>query len=165
LLNGRANYRFCPFMVMPALSRIRWELSFGGHHSPSPNIIFGKARTTTPFARQANSTVRAREHVSPDEVERLIVAARRLSAGGWPNDALLIMMVYHHALRASEIAGLRWHQIDLKAGGLPEAPIVRCQQFPAKGATAGDVFTNCGKELSHSPSAREAQLTGGAVFP
>jgi integrase len=96
-------------------SRIRWELSFGGHHSPSPNTIFGKARKITP-SRQANSAVKMRERVSPDEVERLIVAARQVSDGRLAEpDALLIMMAYRHGLRASGIDGLRWNQIDLKA--------------------------------------------------
>ena len=33
-------------------------------------------------------------------------------------DALLIMTAYRHGLRASEIGGLRWDQIDLKASVL-----------------------------------------------
>jgi integrase len=79
------------------------------------NTIFGKARKITP-SRQANSAVRMRERVSPDEVERLIVAARQVSDGrSAERDALLIMMAYRHGLRASGIAGLRWNQIDLKA--------------------------------------------------
>jgi integrase len=28
------------------------------------------------------------------------------------------MMAYRHGLRASELAGLRWDQIDLKAGSI-----------------------------------------------
>jgi len=105
-------------MVMPAHLESRWELSFGGHHSPSPNTIFGK-RAKSPPSRQANSAVRTREHVSPDEGRE---AHRRCatSVGGRvaERDALLIMMAYRHGLRASEIAGLRWDQIDLKAGVL-----------------------------------------------
>jgi integrase len=66
--------------------------------------------------RPKNREVRAREHLTPDEVERMIAAAGRL--GRYPNrDALLIMMAYRHGLRASELAGgkkaqpLRWDQV------------------------------------------------------
>jgi type 1 fimbriae regulatory protein FimB/type 1 fimbriae regulatory protein FimE len=63
--------------------------------------------------RPKNRAVRAREHLTPDEVERMIASAGRL--GRYPNrDALLIMMAYRHGLRASELAGkqaLRWDQV------------------------------------------------------
>lgn len=63
--------------------------------------------------RSKNLAVRAREHLTPDEVERMIAAAGRL--GRYPNrDSLLIMMAYRHGLRASELAGelaLRWDQV------------------------------------------------------
>jgi integrase len=62
--------------------------------------------------------VRTREHLLPDKVERLIIAAHQSSGRVAERDALLIMMAYRHALRASEIAALRWDQIDLKAGML-----------------------------------------------
>jgi integrase len=62
--------------------------------------------------------VRAREHLSPDEVERLIIAASQTGGRMAARDALLIMMAYRHGLRASEIAALRWNQFDLKAGML-----------------------------------------------
>ncbi|HEV3116464.1 MAG TPA: tyrosine-type recombinase/integrase [Gemmataceae bacterium] len=61
---------------------------------------------------------RTREYLTPDEVERIVLAAR--SAGGRlaERDALLIMTAYRHGLRASELIALRWEQIDLKAGVL-----------------------------------------------
>jgi integrase len=47
-----------------------------------------------------------------------VIAAAARQAGGRVavRDALLIMMAYRHGLRASELAGMRWDQIDLKAG-------------------------------------------------
>jgi type 1 fimbriae regulatory protein FimB len=71
----------------------------------------GKARGSTsgPLAQHR----RTREHLAPDEVERMIIAAGhggRLSE----RDALLIMMAYRHGLRASELIVLRRDQIDLK---------------------------------------------------
>lgn len=68
-----------------------------------------------PPRRQPNSASRTREHLTPDEVERLITAARRAGGRLAERDALLIMMAYRHGLRASELAQLRWDQIDTKA--------------------------------------------------
>src|SRR5262249_57735731 len=48
----------------------------------------------------------------------MIAAARRTDSRVAERDALLIMMAYRHGLRASELAGLRWDQINLKAGTL-----------------------------------------------
>jgi integrase len=83
-----------------------------------PQTPFSAKRTKSPPARQANRAVRSREHLRPDEVERLIVAARQVGRRVAERDALLIMMAYRHSLRASEIAGLRWDQIELKGGVL-----------------------------------------------
>jgi type 1 fimbriae regulatory protein FimE len=65
--------------------------------------------------RQQNQAVRTREHLTPEEVERLIIAARQTGGRVAERDALLILMAYRHGLRASELAQLRWDQIDLKA--------------------------------------------------
>jgi len=46
----------------------------------------------------------------------MIAAARQADGRLAERDALLIMIAYRHGLRASELAGLRWDQIDLKAG-------------------------------------------------
>jgi type 1 fimbriae regulatory protein FimB/type 1 fimbriae regulatory protein FimE len=46
----------------------------------------------------------------------MIAAARRTDSRVAERDALLIMMAYRHGLRASELAGLRWDQMDLRAG-------------------------------------------------
>jgi integrase len=85
---------------------------------PLPQTLFSAKRAKSPPPRQPNNAVRRREHLSPDEVERLITAARQIGGRVAERDALLIMMAYRHGLRASEIAGLRWDQIDLKAGVL-----------------------------------------------
>jgi type 1 fimbriae regulatory protein FimB/type 1 fimbriae regulatory protein FimE len=68
--------------------------------------------------RQPNQASRAREYLTPDEVERMIAAARRTGGRLAERDALLIMIAYRHGLRASELIALRWDQIDLKAGTL-----------------------------------------------
>ena len=51
-------------------------------------------------------------------MERLIIAAHQVGGRVAERDALLIMMAYRHGLRTSELAGLRWDQIKLKAGTL-----------------------------------------------
>jgi type 1 fimbriae regulatory protein FimB len=58
-----------------------------------------------------------REYLGPAEVEALIRAAKDGRHGA--RDALMISLAYHHALRVSELVGphgLRWGDIDLKAG-------------------------------------------------
>src|SRR5260370_8293033 len=69
-----------------------------------------------PPIRQNNQASRTREYLTPEEVERMIVAARRAGGRLTERDALLIMMAYRHGFRASELIALRWEQIDLKAG-------------------------------------------------
>jgi integrase len=58
-----------------------------------------------------------REHLTPEEVERLIITVRLTGGRVAERDALLILMAYRHGLRASELVQLRW-DVDLKAGVL-----------------------------------------------
>jgi integrase len=71
-----------------------------------------------PPTRQRNEANRTREYLTPDEVERMIIAARQSGGRLAARDTLLIMMAYRHGFRASELIALRWDQIDLKAGTL-----------------------------------------------
>ena len=73
-------------------------------------------RRNLPPVRQRNQASRSREHLTPDEVERMILAARQAGGRMAYRDALLITMAYRHGLRASELVALRWDQINLKAG-------------------------------------------------
>jgi type 1 fimbriae regulatory protein FimB/type 1 fimbriae regulatory protein FimE len=75
-------------------------------------------RENQPPVRQPHQASRTREYLTLDEVERMIVAARRAGGRLAERDALVIMMAYRHGLRASELIALRWDQIDLKAGTL-----------------------------------------------
>ncbi len=80
-------------------------------NGPAPNIQNGKV----PPTRRKNSEVRSREHLTPDEVEQLINAAK--SVGRHKHrDATLILMAYRHGLRVSELVALRWDMVDLKQG-------------------------------------------------
>ncbi len=67
--------------------------------------------------RQKNSDRRVREHLTPDEVERLITAAKSLGRHGH-RDATLILLAYRHGLRCRELVSLRWDMFDLKQGAL-----------------------------------------------
>lgn len=57
-----------------------------------------------------------RDHLTPDEVKRLIEAVKK--QGGWYafRNATLILMLYRHGLRRSEAAHLRWSDVDLAGG-------------------------------------------------
>jgi integrase len=68
--------------------------------------------TVTP-RRPSNAELRTREHLTPDEVERLIEAAKTNRHGH--RDALMVLLAYRHGLRAAEVVDLRWEQIDFKS--------------------------------------------------
>jgi len=66
-------------------------------------------RAVTP-TRLANSEYRKREHLTPSEVEKLIEAAKTNRHGH--HDATMLLVAYRHGLRASELCGLEWSQVD-----------------------------------------------------
>jgi integrase len=70
---------------------------------------------TVPPRRVSNATLRSREHLTPDEVEQLITAARQRGRYGH-RDSTLLMLAYRHGLRVGELVALRWEQVDLTAG-------------------------------------------------
>ena len=60
--------------------------------------------------RLANADMRSREYLTPDEIEKLIKAAKE---GRWSlRDACLIMVAYRHGLRAKEACELEWSQVE-----------------------------------------------------
>jgi len=60
--------------------------------------------------RPANSVLRTREYLTPQEIEKLIKEARRGRYGH--RDATLILIAFRHGLRASEICDLEWSQVE-----------------------------------------------------
>src|ERR1700722_19163817 len=68
-------------------------------------------RTVIP-QRPPNSDLRTREHLTADEVEKLIEAAKANRYGY--RDALMVVLAYRHGLRAAEVVDLRWEQVDFK---------------------------------------------------
>ena len=66
-----------------------------------------------PPQKPKNADRRAREYLTSAEVDQLMKAARRVGRHGH-RDATLILLMYRHGLRVSEIGALQWNQIDLK---------------------------------------------------
>jgi type 1 fimbriae regulatory protein FimB/type 1 fimbriae regulatory protein FimE len=54
--------------------------------------------------------VRTREYLTPEEIDRLIAAARRNRWG--QRDATAILLTYRHGLRVAELCALQWTQVD-----------------------------------------------------
>ena len=72
-------------------------------------------RAVTP-TRLANSEYRKREHLTPSEVEKLIEAAKTNRYGH--RDATMLLVAFRHGLRASELCGLEWSQVDFTSATL-----------------------------------------------
>jgi type 1 fimbriae regulatory protein FimB/type 1 fimbriae regulatory protein FimE len=68
-------------------------------------------RTVTP-QRPPNAELRTREHLTADEVEKLIETVKQNRYGHL--DALMVLLAFRHGLRAAEVVDLRWEQIDFK---------------------------------------------------
>ena len=84
--------------------------------------------------RLTNSKYRSREHLTPSEVEKLIEAAKTNRYGH--RDATMLLVAFRHGLRASELCGLEWSQVDFTGQpSLPEpaaaTPSIRTTQPPA----------------------------------
>ena len=78
-----------------------------------PSTVNGKV----PPRRVANAARRPREYLTPEEVKRLLVAARkRVGARNPHRDATMILLAYRHGLRASELCATRWDMLDLGQG-------------------------------------------------
>ena len=74
-----------------------------------------KKRTVTP-TRRPNAELRTREHLTETEIEKLLKAA---GTNRWGHrDGTMILVSYHHGLRASELVNLRWDQINFATATL-----------------------------------------------
>jgi type 1 fimbriae regulatory protein FimB/type 1 fimbriae regulatory protein FimE len=60
--------------------------------------------------------LRTREHLTENEVEKLIEAAKGNRQGA--RDGLMVLMAYRHGLRAAEIVDMRWEQVNFDRGEL-----------------------------------------------
>lgn len=116
--NGRPPMSISPDFTEKGSKRESQAIS---PSAPTAMTPVGAARPTpengkvAPPRRVANRERRAREHLTPQEVDKLIKAASRVGRYGH-RDATLILLAYRHGLRVSELVALRWDQIDLEQG-------------------------------------------------
>ena len=80
---------------------------------PRPLVLNGTVDTRPgPPRRAPNLERRAREHLLPAEVNRLMAAAKTRSRYG-QRDRTLILLMYRHGLRVGDVVRLRWEQVHL----------------------------------------------------
>ena len=72
-------------------------------------------RTVTP-RRRPNRDLRPREHLTEREVEMLIEASKTNRWG--QRNSTMILMAFRHGLRASELCGLQWSDVEFESGSL-----------------------------------------------
>ncbi len=77
--------------------------------------------------RKPNAEYRTREYLTEAEVERLIEAAKSNRRG--QRDATMILICFRHGLRASELCGVQWSDVEFETATL--------NLRRAKGGTAG----------------------------
>jgi integrase len=84
---------------------------------PRLRLVTPTTENRTVASRRAkNGELRTREHLTIDEVERVIAAAKTNRHGH--RDALMVLLAFRHGLRAGEIVDLRWDQVDFKTASM-----------------------------------------------
>jgi len=73
-------------------------------------------RTVGMPTRLPNAEYRQREYLTAAEVEKLAKSAAKNLHGH--REATMVLVCYRHGLRASELVGLEWSQVDLNAANL-----------------------------------------------
>jgi site-specific recombinase XerD len=68
-------------------------------------------RPVAATGRQPNAAYRVREHLTEDEIARLLAALKRNRHG--QRDWLIGLLIYRHGLRVSEACDLRWDDVSL----------------------------------------------------
>ncbi len=78
-------------------------------------IKIKKPKESTPPKKLPNKERREREYLTPDEIDKLIDAAKTIGRHSL-RDATMVLMCYRHGLRVSELINLRWNQVNFKLG-------------------------------------------------
>ena len=60
--------------------------------------------------------VRTREYLFPEEVETILTLSKKSKSRHSHRNYTIILLIYRHGLRLSEVASLRWEQIDFNGG-------------------------------------------------
>jgi type 1 fimbriae regulatory protein FimB/type 1 fimbriae regulatory protein FimE len=79
-------------------------------------IEFPTQQRPQPPRRRHNTDTRSREHLTADEIERMLASIRKAGGRVVERDTLVLLIAFRHGLRAGELTRLRWDQVDLKAG-------------------------------------------------
>jgi type 1 fimbriae regulatory protein FimB/type 1 fimbriae regulatory protein FimE len=85
-----------------------------------PSTDFGAVENKPPRKRP-NSEVRSREHLTEDEVERMIKAAAANRQRH--RDQTMILVTFRHGLRTAEVTRLKWDAVDFNRGELHVARV------------------------------------------
>ncbi|OGT43324.1 MAG: hypothetical protein A3F13_02435 [Gammaproteobacteria bacterium RIFCSPHIGHO2_12_FULL_40_19] len=102
----------------------------------------------SPPRKPKNTDRRSREYLTDTEIERLRKAARSIGRHGVRDDAIILLM-FRHGLRVSEVIALQWCQIDLQKGllhvkrlknGLPSTHPVRGTDIPNSRPSGSKIF-------------------------
>jgi len=72
-------------------------------------------RTVSPL-RRPNTELRPREHLTEREIDKLVEAAKGNRWG--QRDTTMILIAFRHGLRASELCGLQWSDVEFETGTL-----------------------------------------------
>jgi type 1 fimbriae regulatory protein FimB len=63
--------------------------------------------------KQRHRRERSREYLTSDEIDKLLTTAKEGATRNAPRDYCILVLLYHHGLRASELCDLRLSDIDL----------------------------------------------------
>ena len=72
-------------------------------------------KSSPPRSRTRAEAGKPRDYLTPDEVDKLMTAARGVGRHGH-GDATIILLMSRHGLRISEAVSLRWDDIELQKG-------------------------------------------------
>jgi site-specific recombinase XerD len=81
----------------------------------TPRQLPKSANLKKPPIRRTNKEQRVREYLTPQEIDKLRKSAKGIGRYGHRDDTLILLM-FRHGLRVSELVTLRWEQIDLEQG-------------------------------------------------
>src|SRR5271154_2091691 len=79
--------------------------------SAQPRLVQQPEKRPVAQGRKANEVYRVREHLTEDEVDKLLAGLKGNRHGH--RDWLIGLVIYRHGLRVSEACDLRWDDIDL----------------------------------------------------
>jgi len=93
-------------------------LEFREKRRMTPHAVLRRVSGNAGQGRRTDAEIgRSRAHLTPTEVEKLLDGAGKVGRHR-DRDRLLLLMAYRHGLRVSELASLKWDQVDFHAARL-----------------------------------------------